>query len=110
MISRIPHTTTPGDLPVLEQELSTHLSEVAARQHVPAGLELLDETSKGHRHEGALHVFWRPARIQGTSHAEHVVYFSCRVCVHGKRASGFLGVHRYELRLAAADDDDFCRW
>lgn len=36
MISRIPHTTTPGDLVVLEQEFSTYLPEIATRQHVPA--------------------------------------------------------------------------
>ena len=73
MISCIPHTTTPGDFPILEQELSTYLSEVAARQHVPARLELLDETSYGHRQERALHVFWRLAQTQSASHAEQVI-------------------------------------
>ena len=61
MISRISHTATPGHLAVLEQEFSANLSEVAARQHIPARLQLLKEALYCHGQHGALHILWRLA-------------------------------------------------
>ena len=73
MVSCIPHATAPGYLAVLEQELPTYLSEVAAGQHVPARLQLLDETTESHGQHGALHIFWRLARVEGARHTEAVI-------------------------------------
>lgn len=73
MVSCVPHATTPRHLAVLEQEFAPHLSEVAAGEHVPAGLQFLDETLDGHGQKGALHVVGVFAEVQGAGHAEEVV-------------------------------------
>lgn len=48
--------------------------------------------------------------MQCASHTEEVIDLPCRVCVHGKWASCFLNIHRYEVGLTATNDDDFCGW
>ena len=73
MIPRTPHAMTPGHLAVLKQELSAYLSEVAARQHVPARLEFLNDTAHSYRKQGALAVVWRLAWAPGASQAEEVI-------------------------------------
>ena len=110
MISRVPHATTPGHLVVLEQEFSPDLSEVAAGQHFPARLQLLEETLYGHGQERALHIFRRLAWVQGAGHAEEVIYSPCRIGVDGEGTCCCFSVHGYEVRLTTADDDDFGGW
>lgn len=73
MVSRTPHATAPGHLPVLKEEFSTHLSEIAAGKHVSARLQLLNEAPHSHGQDRALHVFGRLAQSQGARHTEEMI-------------------------------------
>lgn len=93
---------------MLEDEFASDLEVIAASESVAARSQSLVDGAHDGGGEGVLHVLrGLVAEAEGAGHAEAGVELFGRVGVDGVGAFGFADVHGDEVRLAAADDDDF---
>ena len=106
MIPRVAHPMHPHHLPLLDQELATHLPVVAALERLAALAQALVEGADDDGQQGGLDVFGSAAQVEGAGHAELGIELFRRVGVDGEGAGGRGGVEGDQRWVAAADDDE----
>lgn len=104
MIPGVLHPVYPCALSILEQELPTHLLEVAALERILARADALEDGLHRVDDHVRLHVGRSCAELERPCHAQQIVDFARGVGVDWEWAGRGFGVHWDQLRLSATND------